>query len=309
MPKGISIHIGLNELDERHYGSRCTLAGCLGDVDAMHRLAVSAGFEPTVLRAEEATADAVLGAIRGAAHRVGPEDILLVTYSGHGARVRDLPLDQGGDEVDGWDETWCLYDREVLDDELYDCWGDFPAGARILVVSDSCFSGDIIRDDEGQDALPRITEGRSLWGTEALDETRRLLPELPPVPPASRGTRGGGMRGGGMAGRRLSAKTAKRVYMRNRRTYEEVQKSLPERRPVHAEVLLLSAAQDNETAADGEHNGAFTEALLQVWNDGAFEGDYVALHCELYKRLRTRQHPQILALRPPSFARQRPFTI
>ena len=41
--------------------------------------------------------------MRGAASEVGPEDMFLITYSGHGGSVVDL----SGDEPDFRDETWC----------------------------------------------------------------------------------------------------------------------------------------------------------------------------------------------------------
>jgi metacaspase-1 len=39
-----------------------------------------------------------------------------------------------------------LYDRQLVDDELYDLWQDFKAGVRILVLSDSCHSGSVTKD-------------------------------------------------------------------------------------------------------------------------------------------------------------------
>jgi hypothetical protein len=64
-----------------------------------------------------------------------------VTYAGHGAQVEDID----GDEEERRDETWCVYDRMILDDELYDLWGVVPSGAVVLVVSDSCHSGTVAR--------------------------------------------------------------------------------------------------------------------------------------------------------------------
>jgi len=312
MPKGISIHIGLNELDERHYQGRFALAGCLGDAHAMRDLAAAAGFEPRLITGSAATAAAVLDAIGEASTRVGGDGIVLITYSGHGGRVRDLDDQPGdGDRGDGWDETWCLYDREVVDDELRACWADFPAGARVLVVSDSCYSGDMIRLDERERAA-RVAETPALWGTRALAETAeavRMLDLEAPVlgAPVQRQV----ARGSLPRARALGEAASRRVYARNRSQYDEIQKQVhgTPLRPVHAEVLLLSAAQDNETAADGDSNGAFTTALLEVWNGGAFQGDYVALHTELYRRLAPGQHPILAALRPPSFARERAFSI
>jgi metacaspase-1 len=43
------------------------------------------------------------------------------------------------------DETWCLYDGELIDDELYNELGGFAAGVRVLVLSDGCHSGSVVR--------------------------------------------------------------------------------------------------------------------------------------------------------------------
>ena len=43
-------------------------------------------------------------------------------------------------EPDGFDETGCLYDGELIDDELYAALANFAAGVRIFVLSDSCHS-------------------------------------------------------------------------------------------------------------------------------------------------------------------------
>ena len=39
-------------------------------------------------------------------------------------------------------------------------------------------------------------------------------------------------------------------------------------RPFGPSVILISGCQDNQTSMDGDHNGAFTEQLLKVWNHG-----------------------------------------
>ena len=65
----------------------------------------------------------------------------MLTYSGHGGQVPDV----SGEEADKLDETWCLYDSQLIDDELYMELGKFAAGVRILVLSDSCHSGTVVR--------------------------------------------------------------------------------------------------------------------------------------------------------------------
>ena len=44
------------------------------------------------------------------------------------------------------EETWVLYDRQLVDDELYKIWSKFKPGVRILVLSDSCHNGTVTRD-------------------------------------------------------------------------------------------------------------------------------------------------------------------
>jgi hypothetical protein len=145
MAKGISIHIGLNSVDPDHYeGWDGALAACVFDAKDMHALAKKQGFSAgKPLLNEGATAKAVTGALRKAAKSLGKGDFLLLTYSGHGGQVKDT---NGDEEQDNMDETWVLYDRQLVDDELYDLWGAFKPGVRILVLSDSCHSGTVTRD-------------------------------------------------------------------------------------------------------------------------------------------------------------------
>jgi len=73
--------------------------------------------------------------------RAVPGDFIFITYAGHGSQIPDV----NGDEPDGRDETWCLYDRMIVDDEIYAALSQFRAGVRIFFVSDSCHSGSVVR--------------------------------------------------------------------------------------------------------------------------------------------------------------------
>ena len=64
-------------------------------------------------------------------------DIFVFYYSGHGGQQPDL----NGDEQDNKDETLVAYDREVIDDKIHEALAKFPAGARLVKISDSCNSG------------------------------------------------------------------------------------------------------------------------------------------------------------------------
>ncbi len=152
MSRGISVHIGLNRVDSNHYqGWDGELTACEADAQDMQALAKKQKFKSsTLLLTAAATAQAVSEAILAAARTLKSGDLFLLTYSGHGGQVDDT----NGDEEDGMDETWVCFDRQLIDDELYDLWGEFRAGVRIVVLSDSCHSGTVLR------AIPDFISGR-----------------------------------------------------------------------------------------------------------------------------------------------------
>jgi hypothetical protein len=151
MPAGISLHIGLNRVDPDQYeGWDGQLTACEADAKDMAALAKKQGFKSsTLLLTKAATADAVANAILAAARTLKSGDLYFLTYSGHGGQVDDT----NGDEEDRMDETWVCYDRQFVDDELYEAWGKFKAGVRIVVLSDSCHSGTVLR------AIPAFISG------------------------------------------------------------------------------------------------------------------------------------------------------
>src|SRR6187397_378801 len=142
MAQGLSLHIGLNSVNPKHYaGWSGKLTACEADANDMASIAGSRKFASKKLLTKKATRSAVKSAIAAAAKKLKSGDIFFITYSGHGGQLPD----QNGDEDDGLDETWCLYDGELVDDELFAAWANFRSGVRILVLSDSCHSGTVAR--------------------------------------------------------------------------------------------------------------------------------------------------------------------
>src|SRR5215204_7222367 len=85
---GRSLHIGLNRVDPAHYnGWNGALNACEFDANDMETLAKSRGFETSKLLTQEATAGAIIAAIEDAVSGLGPGDIFLCSYSGHGSQV------------------------------------------------------------------------------------------------------------------------------------------------------------------------------------------------------------------------------
>jgi len=280
MPKGISLHIGLNSVDASHYADWAgPLNACETDANDMGDLASSRGFETTMkLTARQATRDAVKRAIRNAAHELESGDMFLLTYSGHGGQVPD----RTGDEDDRWDETWCLFDAQLLDDELYELWGEFAAGVRILVISDSCHSGSAVRAPSLVDP-DCLNKGSTAENLGVAGARYRFMPRS----------------------------TAEDVYRLNREFYESLQAGKTPPTDPAASVRLISACQDNQLALDGRRNGFFTSTLLTVWDDGRFKGDYRQFHARIQARMPSTQSPNHMVVggHSPAYDAQVPFTI
>jgi hypothetical protein len=280
--KGLSVHVGLNAVDPHHYaGWSGELNACEADARDMAEIARAEHYgDVTLLLTREATRSAVLAAIAGAAETLSTGGLFLLTYSGHGGQVPD----RNDDEPDALDETWCLYDGELIDDELYQAFGHFREGVRIFVLSDSCHSGSVVKDYE---ALRSIPGGRGVLREDSQDVRYRVMP----------------------------SSVALRTYQQNRAFYEEKQKGVRPREArgsdVKAAVQLISGCQDNQLSMDGTFNGLFTATLLRVWKDGTFRDSYVDFHREIVKRMPPTQTPNHFRVgRPdPRFEAERPFTI
>jgi metacaspase-1 len=289
-PQAHSLHIGINEVSAAHYeGWTGPLAACEFDAHDMLALAQSRGIKSTLLITKKATRANLLATLRKAAKTLSDGDFFFMSFSGHGGQVPDV----SGEEDDKQDETWCLFDGQLIDDELYYELSKFKAGVRILVVSDSCHSGTVVR------------AGRPPSGTPA--QRPRIMP--PAV----------GMR----------------VYAAHKAFYDKLQNDVakvaggrvsdPDTalanvtvsnrltgivKEFKPSVILISGCQDNQFSMDGDHNGAFTEQLLRVWNNGAFTGSYARLHALVRAGLPPSQSPNLFTLGPAAtFLKQAPFSV
>jgi hypothetical protein len=176
-PRGVSVHIGVNRVDPVHYsGWSGPLAGCENDATDIHGLAEASGFQSKMLLTQDATAEAVLGEITSAAGSLSSGDYFLLTYAGHGAQVPDVGADV---EEDQQDETWCLYNRMLLDDELSRAWQDFAPGVRIVVLSDSCHSGTVVRHAVMRSAFYAQLQVEDPTATRAPDTVGGFLRSVP----------------------------------------------------------------------------------------------------------------------------------
>jgi metacaspase-1 len=276
--KGLSLHVGLNEVDAVHYGSKNQLFGCINDALAMEALAKQQGFEVlNVLIDGQGTRAAVIAGITEAAATLTSGDIFLFTYSGHGANVRDLNGDENSNpKPDSMDETWCLYDGMLIDDEAAELWRKFKPGVRVFVLLDCCHSGSAIKGGK--------------------------VPEYPGPPRKNRG---------------LTPSQANSARLLNPGFYEKIQADTAasaasgDSGAIQCSVRLISGCQDDEKSLDGDVNGLFTENLLLAWSDGAFDGGYADFHAKITDNIGGYQNPNFYfeGTANSDYDKQKPFTI
>lgn len=154
---GRSLHIGVNRFVSGYPKVPGELRAATNDAKAMHRLAVQEGLDATLLLDEDATRAAVAEVILDASRALSSGDLFVLTFAGHGGTLPDVlggdptKLPEGGsnrwvdENGDGHDEAWCLSDGVLLDDRINELMAAFAPGVRVYVVSDSCFSGTILR--------------------------------------------------------------------------------------------------------------------------------------------------------------------
>ncbi|ENZ7914707.1 caspase family protein [Klebsiella aerogenes] len=275
MPKGISLHIGLNRVDPIHYqGWSGPLTACEADAKSIQSIALFKGFSSTLLLTESATRRAVIDELQEASKKLKAGDFLLLSYSGHGGQLPDL----NGDEPDKQDETWCLYDGQLVDDEIYNLLALFTVGVRIFVLADSCHSGTSIKDQYYSE-LDVSPDNMAV-------NVKRAMP----------------------------SQICLRVYEANKEMYDPIladENLKVSKNQVKASALLISGCQDNQLSADGAFNGLFTSKLLTVWNEGGFVGSYQQFHKKIVDMMPPDQTPNYFKAGTIDtiFEKQTPFSI
>ena len=269
MAKGLSLHIGLNSIDSKHYnGWSGKLRACEKDATDMEAIAAAQQFETRILLGKMASRENVINHIKDVAQQLEPGDIFFISYSGHGAQLPDL----NGDEPDGLDEIWCLYNGGMLDDELDELWTLFKSDVRILVISDSCHSGTIVKSVDNvvySKHHPRFMDFQKTLATYLKN---------------------------------------KDFYDGLLQKHKDIISTEIE---LEASIILISGCQDNQYSFDGVANGAFTAALKRTWRGGQFEGSYRSFHRKILNILPAYQSPNFLTYGKVNkeFENQRPFTI
>jgi Caspase domain. len=277
MAKGLALCIGLNAVDPKHYsGWSGHLTACEADAQDMTQIAKSQDFTATTMLTGDATLETVKRRIEEAAASLRGGDTFMLTYSGHGGQLPDL----NHDEPDGLDETWCLFDGELVDDQIYALLGNFQEHVRIIVLSDSCHSGSVVKQ-------------AYYHGT--ADARKSAMGDLPRY-------------------RCMPPDAVLATYRKNKAFYDPILRDrnlIKRQESVKASVLLISGCHDNQLSQDGNFNGLFTSRLLSVWDDGSFEGGYRKFHKQIKRSMPPDQTPDYfrVGIQDAAFEKSKPFSI
>jgi metacaspase-1 len=336
--KGYALSIGLNAVNPNHYaGWSGELNGCELDAKDMANIAKTQGLSVETLKTASATRSAILGKLSALAGKLKRGDLLVVSYSGHGGQIPD----KNGDEEDGMDETWCLYDGELLDDELNQAWSKFQDEVRILVFSDSCHSGTVLkmyRTDYTAQTQER--SGELLRNFEEIVSQKRLFrPESIREAMSKDVAFRSNMRARSLEARAkpiteeisddeikavmdqatprvVPSQTLMATYQQNRQFYDDLGKSVPGEKdiPVHASAILISGCQDDQTSMDIGTNGLFTLMVKQVWDHGHFNGSHPDFYAAVQRKVQafnSNQSPFFYIIGAPNdeFVQQKPYAI
>lgn len=110
---------------------------------------------------DQATYQGIVSAFEQLSGRVGPQDVFVFCFNGHGAQIVDSNGDEETrNESDRYDEAICPYDscltevgmsNVICDDELC-CLIDSIAAEKMVLCFECCFSGGLVEESIRTDA-------------------------------------------------------------------------------------------------------------------------------------------------------------
>ncbi len=176
MSRRLALCVGVNE----YPGTSSNLRGCVNDAKDWRWLLQTylPGIDALTLYDERATRDAILDALSACVLSLGKGDILYFTFSGHGTHVPD----KEGDERDRRDEAICPSDvmtaGPILDDELNYLFAQRASGSKVVVIADSCFSGNVAKAATTQWIGPRTNSTRAAYAAPKFLPPARIPAHL-----------------------------------------------------------------------------------------------------------------------------------
>jgi metacaspase-1 len=229
--RAYAIVIGSGLLQPTGYGGcKVRTKSCENDAVAMTRFARRRGFtligphdSHAPFLSKQALKDDIKKAVRKAASELKRGDMLLLFYAGHGA---SLPVGRKKNQ-----EIWCFSDGRLWDLEWDHLRAEFADGVKLVIVSDSCYSGG--------------------FGPPEKDDPREPNSVRCPRP------------------RVLGKDCLQKVSGNSANEFKLLRRKLGRMPRQRAKVLLLAACQANQVACASRSHGVFTRKLLEVAKDRA----------------------------------------
>ncbi|MBP8107835.1 MAG: caspase family protein [Caldilineaceae bacterium] len=251
--------VGIN--DYPYDGS--DLNGCINDAKSWAELLVGHYDFPLsdvkLLLDAEATKANIMAGLTALLAGANSGDILVFTNASHGTYIADT----SGDEP-SYDEALCPYDcatNLIVDDELRDLFHGLAKGVRLVVISDSCFSG----------TVTRAVLGENVPGLKLPDDRRVRF-----LNPALMG--------------RAVLENPWKAKPKGKEKYPESKMG----------EVLLSGSTDkeysNDALIDGAYHGAMSYYAQQIIREMNYQVTYQQLQSQLLFLLDDAgypQHPQI----------------
>jgi hypothetical protein len=198
-----------------------------------------------------------------------PNDTIVFTYSGHGSQVPD----KDADEIDKLDEILCPTDLNwtqnmIVDDYLYNLFLKVPDDVQLLVLSDSCHSGSLLRV-----VKPPAVGDENYRAPRYLTPPARILKKIDKIKSAiyANDAQNAGI-----------AKPSKKEDFNSRKG------------------ILISGCQSDQTSSDafidGKPQGAFTAMLWNALESSDFKITYSDLNKKINELLDKKgyeQNPQL----------------
>lgn len=179
--KRAALCVGIND----YPGTQNDLSGCVNDANDWASYLDELKFDQIYpLRDSEATKSKILSSIESILSNLRSGDLFFMTNSSHGSYIPD----RDSDELDKRDECLCPYDIDsgnyIVDDELHSLF--LPAkvnGIQVVVFSDSCHSGSVLRlfeipNEATQSLRVRFLPPNTFYREQNLDKPHLQLLSL-----------------------------------------------------------------------------------------------------------------------------------
>jgi hypothetical protein len=126
-----AVHIGADVLESPEHVGWAKSLSCLDTVERLTRLCRAAGVRTQHrLLGFDATVGRVRDAIAGQVGRLGPDGLLVLTFSGHSARA--VPGEHHG--------GWCLRDGVLRHTQTAELLAAAAPSAHLIVIAETCYA-------------------------------------------------------------------------------------------------------------------------------------------------------------------------